>query len=135
MLYCKFSDICSLSLANQVPLLAVEQIMPRLHEIWSAADSCSAGCLTTSICNLADAQLGNFMKVNANTRSPEGDWSQRLRVVHRVSRCQGSMGEDGQDSREERGHCGMELASEQCSWPCWCFGGCHTLQASLQLST
>lgn len=47
-------------------------MMPRFHEMWCSVNSCSAGYLTMSICSLADTQLCNFMKVNADTKSLEG---------------------------------------------------------------
>lgn len=53
MLYCSFSDTFCSSLANQVSLLAAKWMMPRFHEIWSIANSHSAGYLTMSICSLA----------------------------------------------------------------------------------
>lgn len=61
-----------LSLVNQVSLLAAKWMMPRFHEMWCSANSYSAGYLAMSICSLADTQLCNFVKINADTKSSEG---------------------------------------------------------------
>lgn len=72
------------------------------------------------------------MKANANAKSLEG-LPKTVLHVHCVSLCSSNT-KNGWSPLLKGGYCRMDLSSKQRSWSYRCFGGCNTLQMSVELS-